>query len=106
MRVNFAPGKATQEMYEEYVQLTSRQYIIDKAIEEMAELIQQLIKVKYDAPDELELEFADVLVTLAPVAMMCDPALVEHGQTVRINKIISHIQELRGESNDVIAKTG
>jgi hypothetical protein len=102
MQVNYAPNMIIQDMFIEYNEATSTEYLIDKAIEEMAELIQELIKYKNNQPDNMSIELADVLVTLVPISMLCKPELVERGQDSRITKIVSHIQELQG---DLIAKS-
>jgi NTP pyrophosphatase (non-canonical NTP hydrolase) len=103
MQVDYAPNMIIQDMFIEYSKLKGTDYLIDKAIEEMAELIQELIKYKNGQPDNLDKELADVLVTLVPIAMLSEPEAVLQGQNDRVNKIVSHIQELKGE--DLIAKS-
>jgi NTP pyrophosphatase (non-canonical NTP hydrolase) len=102
MQVDYAPSMIIQDMFISYNNETNTEYLIDKAIEEMAELIQELIKYKNNQPDNMSAELADVLVTLVPISMLCNPELVLRGQENRVRKILSHIQELQG---DMIAKS-
>lgn len=97
--INLETNAAIQLILQEYVQEAGLTYCVDKCIEELAELIQSLIKVKngQSHATDLHQEFADVMVTMLTI----QPDLIYNdqlslGQDHRISKILSHLDEIKG----------
>ena len=91
----------TECTLQEYASEAGIDYVIDKAIEEMAELTQALIKFKINRGRDkwnTTAEFADVLVTLNTIKPYVTSNMLPTHAEVRMDKIRSHLDELLGES--------
>lgn len=93
-----------KEVYDSAIRIFGRNNQIDVAIEEMAELTQQLIKVKRGISIESDIieELADVQIMLDQMKILfCPVGSFESMKKMKINKL-KFLTELKGEKNDGI----